>query len=64
VYAITYSLFVGTSLHRARSATAALEEIALLQQGGGRVIEIIVTRTGQQITLKDLQILAQKERPV
>jgi hypothetical protein len=61
MYAITYTLFTGTVLHRAASAKAALEAMDMLKAGGGVVQKITVTRTGQAISVPELQLLARRE---
>jgi hypothetical protein len=61
MYAITYTLFTGTVLHRAASAKAALEAMDMLKAGGGVVLKITVTRTGQAISVAELQLLARQE---
>lgn len=61
MYAITYTLFTGTVLHRAASAKAALDAMDMLQEGGAVVLKITVTRTGKGITLAELQLLARRE---
>lgn len=61
MYAITYTLFTGTVRHRAASAKAALEAMDMLKAGGGVVLKITVTRTGQVISLAELQLLARRE---
>jgi|EndMetStandDraft_4_1072995.scaffolds.fasta_scaffold1665351_1 hypothetical protein len=61
MYAITYTLFTGTVLHRAASAKAALEAMDMLKAGGGVVQKITVTRTGQVISVPELQLLARRE---
>ena len=61
MFAITYTLFTGTILHRARSAKAAIEAMDMLRAGGGVVLKIVVTRTGQEISVVELQLLARRE---
>ena len=64
LYAISYILQTGTVTHRARSAKAALEAMALLKNGGATVVKIIVTRTHREISVADLGLLAADEVPV
>jgi hypothetical protein len=61
MYAITYVLFVGSNIHRARTASAAQEVIALLRSGGGNITRIVVTSTGKEITEHQLAGLAERE---
>ncbi len=61
MFAITYTLFTGTILHRARSAKAAIERHGACSGGGGVVLKIVVTRTGQEISVVELQLLAPRE---
>jgi hypothetical protein len=63
MFAITYTLSAGTGLHRANTASDALEVIELLRMGGGVVLKIVGTRTGQQVTLAELQLMARREHP-
>jgi hypothetical protein len=62
MYAITYTLSSGTVLHRSRSAADAIEAMELLQSGGGVVLKIVVTRTGKEISVAELQLLARREQ--
>jgi hypothetical protein len=61
MYAITYTLFTGTILHRARSAKAAIDAMDMLKAGGGVILKVVVTRTGREISVPELQRLARKE---
>lgn len=61
LYAISYRLILGTTVHRAISAKAALEALNLIQGGGGTVVKIVVTRTGDEISIKELRQLADDE---
>jgi hypothetical protein len=61
MYAIHYTLFTGTILHRAKSAKAAIEAMDMLKAGGGVVLKIVVTQTGEAISLPELQLLARRE---
>jgi hypothetical protein len=49
-------------LHRAASAKAALEAMKMLQAGGGVIQKIVVTRTGREVTVEELRLLAKDER--
>jgi hypothetical protein len=62
MYAITYKLFTGTGLHRAPSATKAVEMIGLLAKSGAAIDSIVITRTGKQVSLAELRLLAKDER--
>ena len=61
MFAITYSLSTGTVLHRSKSAADALEAMKLLQSGGGVVLKILVTRTGEELSVAELQLMARRE---
>jgi hypothetical protein len=63
MYAITYTLSSGTVLHRSKSAADAIEAMELLQSGGGVVLKIVVTRTGEELSVAELQLLARREQP-
>ena len=65
MYAITYTLLTGTVLHRARSATDALEAMQMLKNGGAVVPKISATKTGEALSIVELQMLARaEEHPV
>jgi hypothetical protein len=49
--------------HRAKSAADAIEAMELLRSGGGVVLKIVVTRTGKEISVAELQLLARLEQP-
>lgn len=61
MYAITYHMQSGATLHRAPSAQAALELMSMIVSGGGAIDRIVVTRTGQPISLVELNQLADGE---
>jgi hypothetical protein len=61
LYAIVYALSTGTTTHRSKSATAAIEEMELLRMGGGRVIKIVENLTGRELSVPELQLLARRE---
>ena len=61
LYAITYTLFTGTVVHRAKSAADAIETMQMLRRGGGQVIKLVENRTGKEITVPELQLLARRE---
>jgi hypothetical protein len=61
MFAITYTLFTGTVLHRAASAKAALDAMAMLKAGGAVVLKIVSTRNGKEVSVAELQLLARKE---
>jgi hypothetical protein len=61
MFAITYTLFTGSVLHRAASAKAALDAMDMLKAGGGVVLKIVTTRNGKEISLAELQLLARQE---
>lgn len=61
MYAITYTLMTGSVLHRSKSASDALETMELLKGGGGVVLKIVETSTGNQLSLAELQLLARRE---
>jgi hypothetical protein len=63
MYAITYTLLTGTVLHRSKSASDALEAMELLRSGGGVVLKIVMTESGQELSLAELQLLARREHP-
>jgi hypothetical protein len=63
MFAITYTLSTGTVLHRSKSAGDALEAMELLRSGGGIVLKIVVTRTGQELSVAELQLMARHEKP-
>lgn len=61
MYAITYTLFTGTVIHRAPSAKAALEAMGMLRMGGATVLKIEVTRNGEELSVEELRRRAEKE---
>jgi hypothetical protein len=63
MYAITYTLSSGTVLHRSKSAADAIEAMELLRSGGGVVLKIVVTRTGKELSVAELQLLARRDQP-
>jgi hypothetical protein len=62
MYSITYYLQTGTVLHRAPSAGAALETMRLLKMGGAVVVKVTATRSGKEVSVAELQLLAKDER--
>jgi hypothetical protein len=62
VYAITYNLQTGTVVHQSLSAAAALETMRLLKTGGGVVVKVTATRSGKEVSVAELQVLAKDER--
>jgi hypothetical protein len=61
MYAITYTLLTGTVLHRAKSASDALETMKLLKDGGAVVLRIVGSREGRDLSIVELQLLARRE---
>jgi hypothetical protein len=61
LYAISYILQTGTVIHRARSATAALEAMDLLKAGGAAVIRVVATKSGNEVSVAELRLLAGDE---
>lgn len=60
VYAISYLLHTKTIIHRASSAGLALEAIALLKTGGATVAKVVVSSTGETISIEELRRLAKR----
>jgi hypothetical protein len=61
LYAISYILQTGTVVHRAKSATAAIEAMELLKRGGAAVIRVVATRNDKEVTVAELRLLAADE---
>lgn len=61
MYSISYRLLVGRGTHRAISATAAVADIKLLKGGGADVVRIVVSKSGRELSLVELQMLAEDE---
>ena len=61
MYAISYHLMIGTTVHRAISAKAALEALTMIQKGGGAIVKITSTRSGEEISQAELRRLAEHE---
>lgn len=61
MYVISYLLQTGTVIHRASSATAALEATRLLKASGATVVRIIITRTKKEVSVAELRLLAADE---
>ena len=60
MYVITYKLQIGTLVHRARSASDAIETMRLLRHGGAS-IDNIADRTGKRFSAGDIDALAELE---
>ena len=62
MYAITYQLFTGTGFHRAPPAKSAIEMTELLATSGARVVKIVIARSGKELSVAELRLLAEDER--
>lgn len=61
MYAISYYMQSGATVHRAPTAKAAMELVSMIALSGGTLEKIVVTRTGEQVSVSELRDHAMSE---
>ncbi len=61
MYAISYHMQSGSTIHRAPNARVAVELLGLIVASGGTIEKVMITRTGQQLSIIELRQVAQNE---
>lgn len=64
MFSITYTFAARPIVHRSKSATDALEDIDMVTKGGGAVLKVVETATGEELSMVEIQMRARREGSV